>query len=127
MDQKEFSNPPPRPGPSASLNPESVKPWTSIGPGIWELVLNSAGDVEKSVLQWYEPGAKSVTDDIITHTYIEEVVYLEGGLKDVTLGQEWGPGAYAYRKPGMEHGPYIASSKGCYQFCKFTPVDNRQG
>ena len=60
-----------------------------------------------------------MTDEIITHTYIEEVVFIEGGLRDVTLGQEWGPGAYAYRKPGMRHGPYVAhGTEGCFQFVK---------
>lgn len=122
MEQKEFVNPPTRPGHSASQDRDSLKPWYSIGPGIWELQLNGSGEGQKAVLQWYEPGAKSVTDDVITHTYIEEVVFIEGGLKDVTLGKEWGPGAYAYRYPGMKHGPYIASSQGCYQFCKFIPV-----
>ncbi|KAH8820237.1 hypothetical protein F5884DRAFT_40667 [Xylogone sp. PMI_703] len=121
MEEKEFTNPPSHPGPSASENPESVKPWYLIGPGIWELMLNSSTDGEKSVLQWYEPGAKSVTDEIITHTYIEEVVFIEGGLRDVTLGKGWGPGAYAYRYPGMKHGPYVASDKGCFQFVKCSP------
>ena len=74
------------------------------------------------MLQWYEPGAQSVTDEVITHTYIEEVVFLEGGLRDVSLGQEWGRGAYAYRLPGMRHGPYIASERGCYQFVKIVPA-----
>jgi hypothetical protein len=52
------------------------------------------------MLQWYEPGTPSVTDEIITHTYVEEVVLLEGELRDVTLGQGWGPGACAYRLRG---------------------------
>lgn len=73
------------------------------------------------MLYWYEPETKSITDEIITHTYIEEVTYIKGGLKDMTLGLEWGPGAYAYRFPGMKHGPYFASSEGCYQFVKIVP------
>jgi hypothetical protein len=73
------------------------------------------------VLQWYEPGSKSVTDKVITHPYVEEVVFLEGGLRDVTLGVEWGQGAYAYRLPGMRHGPYVAGDSGCYQFVKMVP------
>ncbi|CAK7213018.1 hypothetical protein SBRCBS47491_001660 [Sporothrix bragantina] len=100
--------------------------WYSIGPGIWELQLNGAPDSDyKSVLQWYEPNTTSVDPcAIITHTYIEEVCYLQGGLTDVTLGQGWGPGAYAYRLPGMKHGPYKSSPEGCLQFVKLVPVDN---
>jgi hypothetical protein len=126
MEQKEFTTPFARPGPEASRNPDTAKPWYLIGPGIWELVLNSSSGGEKSVLQWYEPGATSVTDEIITHPYIEEVVFLEGGLKDVSLGHEWGQGAYAYRLPGMKHGPYVASTSGCYEFVKITPVQSNE-
>jgi hypothetical protein len=94
-----------------STDPKLAKPWYAIGPGIWERHLNGSGE-NRSMLQWYEPGAKSVIDEIITHPYVEEVIFIEGGLKDVTLGLEWGPGAYAYRLPGMKHGPYVAGSKG---------------
>lgn len=102
--------------------------WYTIGPGIWEQLLNSpAGDADthyKSVLQWYEPGATSVDmTQIITHVYYEEVCFIRGGLEDVTLGQSWGPGAYAYRRPGMKHGPYRAGKEGCLQFVKIFPAD----
>ncbi|KAJ5805366.1 hypothetical protein N7474_011253 [Penicillium riverlandense] len=83
--------------------------WYTIGPGIWVLVLSGDAKTDhKSCLQWYKPNAKSVTDDIITHTYIEDVCFVKGGLSDVTLGQGWGPGACAYRQPGMKHGTYKA-------------------
>jgi anti-sigma factor ChrR (cupin superfamily) len=104
------------------VSPPHDGEWYSIGPGIWELLLNGERESDhKSVLQWYEPGATSVTDEIITHTYIEEVCFIQGGLEDVTLGQGWGPGAYAYRLPGMKHGPYKASPEGCLQFVKLVP------
>lgn len=45
-------------------------------------------------------------------------MFIEGSLKDLTLGEEWGQGAYAYRLPGMEHGPYAAGKAGCYMFVK---------
>ena len=122
MEQKEFSDPPPHPMPDAIKTPERAKPWYPIAPGIWELLLNSDSR-EKSVLQWYEPGAKSISDEIIMHTYIEEVVFLEGGLEDVTLKNSWGKGAYAYRKPGMRHGPYRAREDGCLQFVKTKIAD----
>jgi len=52
MEQKEFSDTifAPRPGPLASKNPESAKPWYLIGPGIWERHLNGSDD-NRSVLQ----------------------------------------------------------------------------
>ena len=122
--QKEFKARPAHP--SIGAAPETSRQegqWYSIGPKIWELLLNGDTDSDhKSVLQWYEPGAVSVTDEIITHTYIEEVCFLEGGLEDVTLGQAWSQGAYAYRLPGMKHGPYKASTAGCLQFVKLVPA-----
>jgi len=124
--QKEFTDTarPPHPpiGAEPVWTPQEGK-WYSIGPKIWELLLNGESKSDqKSVLQWYEPGATSVTDEIITHTYIEEVCFIEGGLEDVTLGQGWGQGAYAYRFPGMKHGPYKASPQGCLQFVKLVPA-----
>ncbi|KAJ3742820.1 hypothetical protein DFH05DRAFT_1400956 [Lentinula detonsa] len=99
MHQKEFTSLPPRPKPYASV--EDALPWYS----------------------WCEPNTKWPSDDsVITHEYIEEVVFLEGGLRDLTLQQEWGPGAYAYRLPGMKHGPYEASEKGCLEFVRCVGV-----
>ncbi|KIW23399.1 uncharacterized protein PV07_11600 [Cladophialophora immunda] len=128
LEQKEFSLPPPHPPPGTPVDPDAVRPWHSIGPGIWELLLNGSRDSEeKSVLQWYEPNAVSVTDGAITHPYVEEVCLLQGGLEDLTLRQAWSTGAYAYRYPGMEHGPYKASPTGCLMFVKLLsasrPVD----
>jgi hypothetical protein len=37
----------------------------------------------------------------------------------VTLGREWGPGAYAHQFPGMKYGLYVARENGCYQFVKY--------
>ncbi|KAL1901325.1 hypothetical protein Sste5346_001730 [Sporothrix stenoceras] len=88
--------------------------WCTIGPGIWELFLNGiATSDNKAVLQWYEPNTTSVDPHaIITHTYIKEVYFVQGGLADVTIGRGWGLGSYAYRLPGMKHGPYKASPEG---------------
>ena len=122
--QKEFTNRPSHPPIGAApVSNHQEDRWYSIGPGIWELVLNGDPNSDnKSVLQWYEPGATSVTDEIITHLYIEEVCFIEGGLEDVNLGQGWSQGAYAYRLPGMRHGPYKASLQGCLQFVKLVPA-----
>ncbi|CAG9957200.1 unnamed protein product [Clonostachys rosea f. rosea IK726] len=127
--QKEFFTRPAHPPVGAA--PVSIpkeNQWYTIGSGIWELVLNGDPNSDhKSCLQWYEPNATSVTDDIITHLYIEEVCFIEGGLSDVTLGEGWGPGSYAYRLPGMKHGPYKASPQGCLQFVKLVPPPGKSG
>ncbi|KAJ5903942.1 hypothetical protein N7504_006325 [Penicillium tannophilum] len=117
--QKEFTTPPPLP---QSGTPHSSTPWEPVGSGIWELLLN--GNTEhKSVLQWWEPNT-TTTKEPITHTFIEEVCFLQGGLEDLSLNQAWGVGAYAYRQPGMLHGPYRASSDGCLMFVKAIPVES---
>ncbi|KAF9074368.1 hypothetical protein BDP27DRAFT_1316957 [Rhodocollybia butyracea] len=118
--QKEFSSMPPRPKQGASAT--EAYPWHSIAPGIWEHQLNFSNPGESSVVQWFEPNAKSPSNDVITHDYIEEVILIEGSLRDLTLEQEWGPGAYAYRLPGMPHGPYQAGIHGCLEFVRCVPV-----
>ncbi|CAG8278694.1 unnamed protein product [Penicillium salamii] len=119
--EKEFSTPPPHPPVGTPQNSKSALPWYSIAPGVWEFLLN--GDTqEKAVLQWWEPDTTSAQTEQITHTYIEEVCTLRGGLEDLTLGQSWGIGAYAYRQPGMKHGPYRAAKEGCLQFVKILPA-----
>jgi hypothetical protein len=123
FNQKEFSTPPPHPPVGTPQGSESALPWYSIAPGVWEFLLN--GDTEhKAALQWWEPNAVSAQTEPITHTYTEEVCTLRGGLEDVTLGEAWGIGAYAYRHPGMKHGPYRASAEGCLQFVKVVPAAN---
>ncbi|KAF5377344.1 hypothetical protein D9757_007990 [Collybiopsis confluens] len=121
LQQKEFSALPLRPDPGASFS--EGNPWYAIAPGIWEYLLNgSAASGTKVIVQWFEPGAKTPTNDIITHDYIEEVIFIEGGLKDLTLDhREWGAGAYAYRLPGMPHGPYQATDRGCLMFVRCVP------
>ena len=120
FEQKEFRTPLPHPVPGTPKDSPLAQPWTSVGTGIWELCLN--GDSEhKSVLQWWEPNT-TTPNKPITHTFVEEVCFLEGALEDLTLRQSWGVGAYAYRKPGMEHGPYRASADGCLMFVKVVPV-----
>ncbi|CAG8281179.1 unnamed protein product [Penicillium nalgiovense] len=119
--EKEFSTPPPHPPVGTPQNSRSALPWYSIAPGVWEFLLNGDGE-HKAVLQWWEPNTTSAQTEPMTHTYIEEVCTLRGGLEDLSLGQSWGMGAYAYREPGMEHGPYRATKEGCLQFVKVVPV-----
>jgi hypothetical protein len=122
--QQEFSTRPLHPpiGAKPVLTPQENQ-WYTVGHGIWELVLN--GDAQshsKSCLQWWEPNVTSVKDEVITHVYIEEVCFIEGGLMDLTLGEGWGMGSYAYRLPGMKHGPYKAAPQGCLMFVKVIPA-----
>jgi len=118
--QKEFTTPPPLPAPGTPANSEDVKPWYSVAKGIWELCLNGEGE-NKAVLQWWEPNT-TTPNNPITHTFIEEVCFLQGRLEDLSLEQSWGVGAYAYRLPGMKHGPYKASEEGCLMFVKTAPA-----
>jgi hypothetical protein len=118
--QKEFTNPPAPPPTGTAFSSPIAKPWYSVGPGRWALMLNGSGE-HKSALQWWEPHTTTDPNQIITHTFTEEVCFLQGGLEDLRLGQSWGVGAYAYRKPGMEHGPYRASAEGCLMFVKVLP------
>lgn len=123
LTQQEFHDLPQRPVIGTAKDSRVATPWYNIGLGIWELLLNGNVDSdERTVLQWYEPNAVSSTDQIITHTYIEEVILMEGGLEDLTLSQSWKTGAYAYRHPGMKHGPYRASESGCLLFVKTLPT-----
>ena len=47
---------------------------------------------------------------------------MDGGLEDTTTRRMYGKGGYAYRKPGMRHGPYKAGKEGCLQFVRIVPV-----
>lgn len=46
------------------------------------------------------------TDAVAVHEYYEGVFILEGALIDRTLEETFTAGMYAYRTPGMKHGPY---------------------
>lgn len=100
--------------------------WSNIESGIDELVLNhdpSTG--RRTMLQRWQPGAVNTPSRIFTHDYVEEIYLAEGDLTDTRLGKGWEKGAYAYRKPGMEHGPF-KSEKGCLMFIVCIPVKEGQ-
>lgn len=97
MEQKEFTQPLPISLPNiSSQDPSSAEPWILLSPGTWELHLNGPSSSQKSILEFWEPGAVSPTKEVITHEYIEEVDFIQGSLRDLTLGEEWEKGAYAY-------------------------------
>jgi hypothetical protein len=74
--------------------------------GVWEQVLAAGPGGDATVLQRYDPGVDTGPNGVLTHPYWEEVYLLDGELTDVTLGADFGRGAYACRPPGMPHGPY---------------------
>jgi hypothetical protein len=50
--------------------------------------------------------AGMVTDELLVHTFWEEVWILEGSLTDLNKKETYVKGTYACRPPGMYHGPY---------------------
>lgn len=114
MEQFEFHDASSHPGRS----------WREVEPGIHEMTLNldpSTG--RRSLLQRWQPGAANVKQ-LFVHPYVEEIFLVEGDLTDTRLRQSWGKGAYAYRLPGMEHGPF-RSEKGCLMLITCTPVESK--
>lgn len=101
----------------------SNRTWETIDKGVTQMLLNhdpSTG--RRTVLQRWEAGGANAQSDPFVHDYVEEIYLAEGDLYDTTLRQGWTAGAYAYRKPGMEHGPFT-SEKGCLMFIVIIPVD----
>ncbi|KAJ2961562.1 hypothetical protein NQZ79_g3135 [Umbelopsis isabellina] len=47
----------------------------------------------------------------VTHEYWEQVYILEGELEDLSLKKIFRSGDFAFRPPGMKHGPYAVSEK----------------
>ncbi|WKT45635.1 hypothetical protein QSH57_010509 [Fusarium oxysporum f. sp. vasinfectum] len=99
--------------------------WSTIEPGVDELVLNEDSQTgRRTTLQRWQPGARN-QQDIFIHDYVEEIFMVEGDLYDQNLQQGWEKGAYAYRKPGMRHGPF-KSERGCLMFIVCIPVDTNE-
>ncbi|MFE7011153.1 cupin domain-containing protein [Streptomyces sp. NPDC057651] len=90
-------------------------PWREAAQqGTEEKVLSRDPDdpaVLTRLVRWL-PGLDTSAAGVITHDYVEEVYLLEGDLVDLTLGQTFGPGHYASRRPGTRHGPYRTPA-GC--------------
>ncbi|KAK6463256.1 RmlC-like cupin domain-containing protein [Scheffersomyces coipomensis] len=87
--------------------------------GIYNKILNEDKQSGRiTLLQKYEPGA--FTDNVAKHTFIEEVYIIEGELTDKGLKKTFEKGSYAFRHPGMIHGPY-ESRKGCLTFIIIDP------
>jgi ketosteroid isomerase-like protein len=128
MEQFEFHSP--------SIHPLTATPrvWKTLEPGISQMTLNSDPTTGRATyLQRWDPQTSNQIQNFV-HDYIEEIVIVEGDLRDlkgrksgtgeIVKGEEgevWTKGAYAYRKPGMEHGPF-RSEGGCLMFIVVVPV-----
>jgi hypothetical protein len=92
-------------------------PWQPVpgGPaGLDEKILSrdpEAGDYTR--LLRFPIGFRG--SEVLVHDFWEEVLILEGGFHDLTLGRTFLPGCYACRPPGMRHGPYECPD-GCLAF-----------
>ena len=86
-------------------------PWKKLSKGIYEKILN--GDDGTGVytrMVKIEPGAQ--IDQILSHDFFEEFYVLEGAITDKTLNKTFTKGTYAFRRPGLKHGPLV-SQNGC--------------
>ncbi|KAH7357135.1 hypothetical protein BKA65DRAFT_496249 [Rhexocercosporidium sp. MPI-PUGE-AT-0058] len=99
--------------------------WVQIEPKIYEMTLNiDTLSGRRTLLQKHEPGSLNAKESL--HDYIEEIYIVEGDLVDVPKKETYLKGYYyAYRKPGMRHGPF-ASEKGCLMFITCSPAESRK-
>jgi hypothetical protein len=104
----------------------SSRTWVALEPGIDQMTLNHDSTTGRhTTLQRWQPGAINQQTNTFVHDYVEEIYLAEGDLYDTRLKQGWKKGAYAYRKPGMEHGPF-KSENGCLMFIVMIP-ENKKG
>lgn len=84
--------------------------------GLSQIVLGrDEGSGSYTRLLRFEPGTDTTPMGVQIHDFIEEVLIYEGSLHDLTLGQTFDKGSWAYRHPGMRHGPWVAPD-GCITF-----------
>jgi len=96
------------------FSPTDDIPWVPVCEGLNEKVLSgdpTTGSYTR--LLRFDPGV--VTPETLKHDFWEEVLILEGAIRDLRLDEEFTPGMYACRPPGMPHGPW-ASPGGCITF-----------
>jgi hypothetical protein len=99
----------------------SWQPASGGPPGVEEKILSrdpATGDLTRLVR--FPRGFRG--SEVLQHEFWEEVLILEGGFHDLTLGRTFRPMAYACRPPGMCHGPYHCPD-GCLAFeTRITPT-----
>jgi hypothetical protein len=110
----------------ATQHPTINRSWVEVEPSIYEMTLNSSSpdSLRRTVLQRWEPNTNNTCQDFV-HDYIEEIYIVDGTLSCEddpgrgVQGGQWEKGAYAYRKPGMHHGPFRSGPNGCLMFSKW--------
>ncbi|PSN67772.1 hypothetical protein BS50DRAFT_348611 [Corynespora cassiicola Philippines] len=109
--------------------------WRQLEPGIAQLTLNHDPQTGRGTyLQRWDPKTENQIQNFV-HEYVEEIFLVDGDFRDlkgrqsgsgeIIAGQEgpvWTKGSYAYRKPGMEHGPF-RSEEGCLMFIVTIPAE----
>jgi hypothetical protein len=89
-------------------------PWQKIGEGLYEKILSRDEQTGAYTrLLKFEAGLE--TTERLVHDFYEEVYIVRGMLIDKTLKKNFTEGMYAFRNPGMAHGPY-AIPNGCITF-----------
>lgn len=108
----------------------AARAWVDLEPGIQQLALNEdTASGRKTVLQRWQPRTANAPSQSFVHDYVEEIFLVSGDLCDSDTrrgGGPWTAGAYAYRKPGMEHGPFY-SEGGCLMFIVIIPGGGEGG
>ena len=85
-------------------------------PGLSQIVLGKDEETGSySRLLKFEPGTDTTRMGVQKHDFVEEILIHEGSLHDLTLDQTFRKGCWAYRRPGMPHGPWV-SPDGCITF-----------
>ncbi|KAF8854518.1 hypothetical protein BDZ45DRAFT_40186 [Acephala macrosclerotiorum] len=96
----------------------------SLGAKIEEMILNEDPSTgRRTLLQRHQPGSLDAKESL--HDYIEEIFIVEGDLGDKRTGLTYQKGYYAYRNPGMVHGPFF-SKTGCLMFITHVPVQKNE-
>lgn len=98
-----------------------AREWVELEPGIEQATLNEDGSTgRRTCLQRWAPRMANVAQNF-AHDYVEEIFLVSGDLADTKRGLSFAQGSYAYRKPGMEHGPFY-SEAGCLMFIVIIPA-----
>ncbi|HTX62533.1 MAG TPA: DUF2848 family protein, partial [Acidimicrobiales bacterium] len=114
--------------PEIEFTPVGCFEWLPVDPavpGLTERILARHGDsAVASRMLHFAPGTDTSAMGTLTHDFWEEVLILEGSIKDLVLGTTFSAGSYACRPPGMQHGPWV-SPEGCTTFEVRYPVGDR--
>ena len=85
--------------------------WSRIEDGVYEKIL-SRDDATGACTRMLKFETHAETSNVLAHDFFEEVYVIRGSLIDKRLGKTFTEGMYAFRNPGMQHGPF-ASPNGC--------------